>query len=239
MNTTDTAVAAMAERFQRDTAGHEMTVLHDDGLYRHLRFAQPEPSWLYWFEIVTWPGSLAIKGDCGTYLFSRTPDMFSFFRDGSHHSINPGYWGEKTPDGPRSVREYSEDLTKTLIRQAISDYETDVYPDRLAAQKDRKAKYDAALTAAERTRIGWPDAPMTPAEARERLADFDADGLLSGRSGADELIRALNENGVVPDSAWEWDLTDWQWHFLWCCHAIVLGITKYDAQRAARTPAHQ
>lgn len=28
----------IAARFARDTAQHEMTVLHDDGLYRHLRF---------------------------------------------------------------------------------------------------------------------------------------------------------------------------------------------------------
>ena len=32
----------IAERFKRETAGHQMTVLHDDGLYRHLRFMNPE-----------------------------------------------------------------------------------------------------------------------------------------------------------------------------------------------------
>jgi hypothetical protein len=28
----------IATRFAKDTATHRMTVLHDDGLYRHLRF---------------------------------------------------------------------------------------------------------------------------------------------------------------------------------------------------------
>lgn len=53
-----------AERFTKDVAGHVMTVLHDDGLYRHLRFVQPDRSG-YWFEIVTWPGSLAVRGEMG------------------------------------------------------------------------------------------------------------------------------------------------------------------------------
>jgi hypothetical protein len=29
---------SIAERFTRETAGHTMTIAHDDGLYRHLRF---------------------------------------------------------------------------------------------------------------------------------------------------------------------------------------------------------
>src|SRR5947208_10170763 len=40
-----------AIRFARDTAKHEMTVAHNDGLYRHLKFRNTEHSYLYWFDL--------------------------------------------------------------------------------------------------------------------------------------------------------------------------------------------
>jgi hypothetical protein len=42
-------------------AGHTMTVLRDEGLHRHVRFAGPDS--LYRFEIVTRPGALALRGE--------------------------------------------------------------------------------------------------------------------------------------------------------------------------------
>lgn len=102
----------IAERFARDTAGHQMTVLHDDGLYRHLLFRDPKHSF-YWFELVTWPGSLAMRGDFGEdYVFTRLPDMFEFFRG---KAINPHYWAEKLGGGRRSVQEYSESQLRQLV----------------------------------------------------------------------------------------------------------------------------
>lgn len=81
------------EAFKRDVAQHEMRVLKDDGVYRHIRFKRPGCS-AYWFELVTWPGYLSIVGDMGDYVFSRTKDMFGFFRN-DKNEINPDYWAEK------------------------------------------------------------------------------------------------------------------------------------------------
>lgn len=109
--------AAIAARFARDTAGHEMTVLHDQGLYRHLRFMNPKNS-EYWFEIVTWPGSLAMRGDLGDgYVFTRLNDMFEFFRADRRWGINPHYWAEKLGGGRSSVQEYSEDAFRQIVRE--------------------------------------------------------------------------------------------------------------------------
>lgn len=80
-------------RFLAETADHVMTVLHDDGLYRHLRFQKPGTS-LYYFNLVTWPGYLSITGDVDSFTFARTEDMFEFF-GGNIERINPGYWAEK------------------------------------------------------------------------------------------------------------------------------------------------
>ncbi|WP_369213893.1 hypothetical protein [Streptomyces flavofungini] len=111
----------IAERFARDTAKHEMTVLHDNGLYRHLRFRAPRFS-EYWFEIVTWPGSLAIRGDVGDgYVFTRLTDMFEFFRS-DRSGINPHYWAEKLGGGRASVKEYSEEaLRQRVVEQFVND----------------------------------------------------------------------------------------------------------------------
>ncbi|KFK87785.1 hypothetical protein IX27_17945 [Streptomyces sp. JS01] len=39
-----------------------MTVLHEDGLYRHLVFADPAGGF-YRFDLVTWPHNLMLRGD--------------------------------------------------------------------------------------------------------------------------------------------------------------------------------
>jgi hypothetical protein len=112
-----------AERFPRETAEHAMTVLHDDGLYRHLRFARPKPgSSMYWFDLITWPGSLTIRGDLGeSYTFSRLTDMFEFFRSKSG-GINAHYWSEKL-DGHRDVaREYDEDKFAETVWTYVREY---------------------------------------------------------------------------------------------------------------------
>src|SRR3954466_1726422 len=104
--TYDRAVADSAVRFVKDigphvrgfgrtpTRPHEVTVLHDDGLYRHLRFRSPDHS-AYWFDLITVPGCLIFRGDGDSFVFSRTEDMFGFFRSSREGSINPTYWSEK------------------------------------------------------------------------------------------------------------------------------------------------
>lgn len=62
------------DRFLRDIQEHELTVIRDDGVYRHLRFQKPGTSVMY-FDLITWPGHLCFTGDMGSYLFSRVRDM--------------------------------------------------------------------------------------------------------------------------------------------------------------------
>lgn len=105
------------ERFSKDTATHEMTVIRDDGVYRHLRFKRPSSS-AYYFDLVTWPCFLAITGDMGENMFSRTKDMFEFFRDG----MNPSYWSEKIlPNGCDSVKEWDSGLFNEAINKLLNN----------------------------------------------------------------------------------------------------------------------
>lgn len=84
--------------FLRSVAHHQMTIIRDDGVNRHIKFRQPKTGNM-WFELITWPGSLCFSGDMGTYVFSRLEDMFALFRreptETEKVRINPEYWAEK------------------------------------------------------------------------------------------------------------------------------------------------
>jgi hypothetical protein len=109
----------MAERFKRDTADHVMTVAHDDGLYRHLKFRNPKHSWNYWFDLITVPGALIFQGAGQSFVFRRTEDMFAFFRGSAWKGApNYSYWAEELTDGGRdSVMRYSEDLFVREVKE--------------------------------------------------------------------------------------------------------------------------
>lgn len=224
-----TSYADSADRFAADTTDHVMTVLHDDGLYRHLRFQAPDSSF-HWFDLITWPGVLAIRGSHGHHMFSRLNDMFAFFRtSGAPSPINPGYWAEKMPDYGEAVRRYDENILKAKLDDHLAEY-AEQYEDLAAAHSRAHADYLATPIPA-RYYLSEPVAPKTPDELRELVSEHDEDGLLADESSARVLLRQLEQAGVVSDT-WEWDLRDWDYHYLWCCHAIVWGIAQYDAARA-------
>lgn len=197
-------VAESRERFLHDTRHHKIEVMRDDGLYRHLRFKDPSTI-VYYFDLVTWPGYLAIVGDCGDFVFSRTRDMFEFFgvddNGGERRlSINPQYWSEKlqAPRMEKATR-YSYDAFREHVREWLASVSRDLDPD------------DAASL-----RVAVND---------HLLADhLDA---VHGDHEAHVLLRDFEHNGIRIGDSWEWSLRDYDWAFLWCCWAIVYGIHMY------------
>lgn len=190
-----------ADRFSRDVPEHEMTVLHDDGLYRHIRFKKPG-TMMYFFDLVTWPGSLVINGDMGTYTFSREPDMIREFFGGTGY-INADYWAEKTPGGSDSVKEFSRERFRAYVwehyRQHCDDQDLDF--------QKRKALW---------------------VELRWRVLDphhYDGD-LGSAYAALNSFAEAeLTFDVCDIDGA----LTEYAWHYLWCCCAIAAGCRDYIA----------
>lgn len=224
-----------AERFTSDTKNHQLTVLHDDGIYRHLRFKAPD-SGFYWFDLVTWPGYLAFTGDMDGYVFSRVEDMFTFFRGGSTYGINPSYWGEKVVDGRDRLRRYEPDVLAARLAEVLKEHEA-AYPDLVPEFEAAKTVFDA--TPRDRRYphaldgVREPFEPKPPAEVRELIADYERDGETGYEDGARRLLGELESARVVYDS-FEWDLRGWDWTFLWACHAIVWGIRQYDALKAEK-----
>lgn len=193
---------AMRERFTRNTAEHTMEVLLDNGLHRHLRFTKPGTN-SYWFEIVTWPGTLTIRGDMGSFVFARLPDMLEFFRG---QRINPQYWAEKEQTGAPTAR-FDEKFAAKLIRENVSDEELAEYE-----PEDVQSIQAAALALVHDFYFGHE------AGARQLIADFE--------------VQLQHAPPFSFYDTWEWDLTDWTAQFLWCCHAIVWAIKQYDAAKA-------
>jgi hypothetical protein len=195
----------IAERFARETAKHEMTVLHNDGLYRHLRFQHPGSS-TYWFEVVAWPGKLSITGDVDGYVFSCTQDMFEFFRQSSWQGgINHTYWDEKVVASRDSVMTFSQDLFNKQVADDLKEAEQD-WPGVTEAWNEKVNGFLADYNTEYEH------------DARAALNDFEY--LPEGDSG--EPFRFQD--------VWEWQLKDYDWSFLWCCHAIVWAIGQYDAR---------
>ncbi|MFD9192936.1 hypothetical protein ACFWCA_32580 [Streptomyces phaeochromogenes] len=197
----DEREASIGERFREDTAGHEMEVLHEAGLYRHVRFSSnPRGYGEYWFDLITWPGCLTIRGDYGNaFTFNREQDMFPFFRSKSGR-INPHYWSQKLDGGTQSVKTYSEDLFRQLVVEHFVES------------------------------VRWSDAPRGLGKAiREEILNQD----LFDEREARDLLESFEFKGFEFHDVWEWSFGDWDRQFLWACHAIVFGISRYDAARKA------
>jgi hypothetical protein len=217
------------DSFQAGTRHHTLTVIRDEGLYRHLRYRHDKAECAaaeargekpcraagssYWFDLVTWPGHLAFTGDMGSYLFGRTSDedLLAFFR--GCRNINPGYWSEKVkaadPDG--GVKRYSPEV----FLQSVAE-------DAAAGEEEFPGLIDAVRAAVTGELFNAED----EWQARDFLNEFEY-------RPADEEARDDAPLAFRFANAWEWDLTDFGFHYLWCCYALVWGVARYDEMQAS------
>lgn len=199
--------------FLSDVAAHTMSVVRDDGVYRHLKFQQPKQTWLHRFEIVTWPGTLCFRGDVGTFVFSRLADMFQFFRhatpDGKLY-INEDYWAEKLIASDCNGRR----------GEGVMRYDPDAF---LAEVKRRYVDH-----ARDRMR-GMPDERRDLRRALEdEVLSYSEDGETEARRAADAFAR----HGFRLSDFWETNLSEYTVQFVWCLYAISWSIRQYDATKS-------
>lgn len=205
--------------FLKEVANHQMAILRDDGVNRHVRFRQPNTN-AFMFEIITWPGYLCFCGDMGTYVFSRIDDMFQFFRmdpermpltGGNTLPINPSYWGEKLVAEStfgHGYKTFSADKFREAVKHAFDSY--------VEGKEEVTPEADADL---------WQEIESLV------LADVDNEYaamycLSEFRSGEFEFTDYS-----------EYNLKDYTWHFIWCCYALVWAIKQYDEARQQREAA--
>ena len=211
------------EQFLHDVATHEMHVLMESGVYRHIRFKRPNTSCMH-FDLITYPGHLVYSGDMGCFVFQRLHDMFEFFRTDREHKrpgkslyINTGYWGEKLQAVKGGMHgAAATELDEDRIKGVVNEY-----------------------------RLGWMrDWRHTLGkEGRRELWEAVDDEVLSAGE-ADEMLRAAYgfTREVAGHTFWFEDFYDHNFtvptrDFLWCCYALAWGVQKYDAAQVAREAA--
>jgi hypothetical protein len=205
------------DRFERDVAQHQITVIRDNGEDRHLMFREPGNS-AYWFEILTWPGTLCIKGDMGTYVFSRLTDMFEFFRtddrgDPTRLYINKGYWAEKLQAvscggyGKGSAETFSADIFKRRVIERFRDY-----------CRDRDVEH-------EKRKDMWY---WVRSDILEQVCDGEG-------SNAFHRLNDFHDRDHprLFEDCWEWNCEKYTFHFIWNLYAIAWAIRQYDAAKAS------
>lgn len=110
------------ERFLNDVKDHSIEIYMDDGLYRHIVFSEGGSA-IYRIALITWPGCLCIRSDCGTFVFSRIEDMFDFF---SGDGINPQYWAEKVLARDRDgIEQFCSKTFKEAVKSHFEDFDFD------------------------------------------------------------------------------------------------------------------
>lgn len=230
-------------RFAVDTLHHELTVLKDDGMYRHLRMKPPagEPS-EYWYDVITWPGSLAVRGDCGAELiFSRDTDMLQFFRRRpGDDAINPQYWGGKTATGV--PREYSENaLRARLVEEFVGVARDRGVPRGTGAAlrellREDLSDHREAMSLVAGFNHGFHYSAQCPCGERKETADFLHLAMWKSNHVRHGSLTVREHEGFSFDDADEWDVSEYPQDFLWSCHAIVKAIAAYDARGPVASP---
>lgn len=210
------------QRFERDVAEHKMMIHRDDGVDRHITFQKPGTS-CYWFEILTWAGALCIRGDMGTYVFSRLTDMFEFFRhdrgnDPSKLYINRSYWCEKLQAvdcngyGDGRAREFVADEFERRVKEHFESY------------------FESHEISDEKRASLWRD-------IQDEVLEYSHDG----QSRAFEKLMDFHDPNFprLFDDCLEWDCKEYTFHFIWNLYAIAWAIRKYDVAKAALHAEHQ
>lgn len=216
--------------FLKDVATHEMQLLRDDGVYRHLRFKRPGTACMY-FDLITWPGFLCYTGDMGTFVFTRLRDMFEFFRTDREYAqrrgdrqlfVNHGYWSEKlvAVDSQRrngSAMEFSEALLRAYVNETRLEW-------------IREARASGSLSRDER---------------RELWEEVDNEVLSRIDDGEDAVYIALRDFRWIPKRGrcapeyeftdfWEIEFKQFTRRFQWCCFALAWGIERYDSAQEVK-----
>ncbi|WP_431790622.1 hypothetical protein [Kocuria palustris] len=225
--------------FCKNTENHRLRILHDDGLYRHLRMQSDnekgQPTAIWYWDIITWPGSLAIRGDVADgYIFTRDPDMLEFFSlhpDRYHDDapkIDMHYWAQKLAHEHRSTATvYDPEVFLASVHDALSNDSMDSEDLMDTARQHMLACLDEQAFA----RLPDEEDPGYEAALNALLDPIAEEILNDARSSSEtesEARQWLHENErLFPEAAAEWDLSDFDPQFKIACWAIDKTVRAY------------
>lgn len=195
--------------FLADVSKHEMSVKHNDGIYKHVVFRAPNSS-KYWFEIVTWPGSLSINGDCGSFTFSRITNMVDFFCADNFDVLsttapNFGYWSNKctASDTADGIREFDLEAFRENAQKEIESAIEHAGDELRAASAQLCRKVFFSRVVKPHFEFEW--------EARAAINSFE-----------------YESNGITIHIVdfYEHKCQKYSSNYEWCCYALAWACAK-------------
>ena len=201
--------------FLSDVAEHQLTILKDDGVFRHMVLSKG--SFEHRFEITTWPQHLCISGDMGCYVFSRVQDMFSFFRQsGDDWGVNASYWEEKVlaeckTDG---TREFDAKEADQRLEHFLQWFIEGLDP----TNEEEAEAINSATNAVKEFTQNRENAEW---DVVYRLNNWDEE----------------EAGGMTLDDFWDGWKDPFTYRFIWCCYAIVFAIRQYDEATQSKEAA--
>lgn len=208
--------------FLRNVAQHQMTIVHEAGELRHIRFARPGTSNMS-FNLTTVPGYLMFTGDMGAWTFTRLRDMFEFFRTALRGDdrlyINLGYWSEKLTACDCNGRGPSDGATefdRKKFAAIVREQGKDLLREAKADGHDKEVRADMLE------------------ELRELLSDIDTDDEREAYELANDWKYRAGSSVYTFSDLWDHDFKSYRRSFVWACYAIAWGIQQYDAATASQ-----
>ena len=232
------AEACSLERFRKDTAEHQMQILLDSGMHRHLRFRRPGTN-TYGFDVVTWPGYLAISGDMGGSMFTRLPDMFEFFRKDQRWyernpgglPINPSYWAGKLAANDGEKKRFNIDRFARVVRDHFDGYmsEQDSDADGFEVARDALWKHITAEVLA----ADYDDSNQAIAGWSQFEVGQDNTGIFLGPADVEAYAGWFDDFKVAD--VWEYvsSIESYTFHLIWRMYAVAHAVQTYDAHHAS------
>lgn len=191
-----------SDKFLADVKDHQLEILKDDGVYRHIRMSKPNTRCMS-YDIITYPGGLLYRGDMGEYVFERVYDMFNFFRDTDGDlKINPSYWAQKCITRNHEVKEFSFETYKSNVKDHFDMYFED--------DDDNSHKADV-----------WD-------EIETQLFSLKGDHECWAVYAIEDFYSKYDFN---LDDFWEYDNKDYTHRYIWCLYAMVHAINEYDKEK--------
>jgi len=198
------------ESFLRDVKDHELIIIKDSGIDRHIRLKAHDSMCAY-FDLITWKGHLCYTGDMGSYLFSRTEDMFKFFRSDKENEIpNFNYWAEKVlaSDKNSGIKEYSQEVFEQYIKEWRLDHVREMFSSNTGDKQLRRKFWETV---------------QSEILNKEYEQEYSARQLI-------EDWNYYHKEDQYGDF-WETDLMDWTYRYKWACWAIQWAIREYDKKK--------
>ena len=211
---------AFLERMEGEIP-NKLFILHDDGVYRHLRLAKAIDSLMEGFDLITFPGALVFTGDYGDYTWKRIEDMAYFFSgentDFKTRTPDFSYWAEKlVAEGmyaSRKTRQFDDEGVRKEILARYVEY-CDEHPEMSDAKKiaiwerlDNEVLQPSDYSSSEACEF----------EMRNRLYDYSE----NDRRGAPAILHNTYDWGMHC-------LTD---NYIWACYCVAWGLEQYHKQK--------